>query len=158
MNIGKPILWLVLAVAALFVLSAVAAFFAMSRTSVTADKPAVRRSMTPEEATASQNPKGFQMLISYSDGGFDPRTFTIKKGDNVRFYNGSSGDLWVASDPTAGPIYPGSITGCGSSAFDSCEALFPGEYYEFTFDLPGTWGFSNKLDAGKSGTVTVTKN
>ena len=114
--------------------------------------------MTAEQLTASQNPKGFQMLVSYTERGFEPSVVSVKLGDNVRFFNSSSGKLWISSDPSAsGSMYPGVFNGCGSSAFDSCYALSPGEYWEFTFDVEGSWDFNNTLDKSKTGVANVVK-
>jgi len=115
---------------------------------------------TPPPITASEQEQMqqmpvFQYLVSYTDGGFQPTTLTVKKGDVVRFTNNSSQSLWVASvGEGSDQVYPGASS-CGSSPFDSCEALNPGDFWEFTFDQPGTWEFQNNLDKTKSGTLTV---
>jgi plastocyanin len=101
--------------------------------------------------------KGFQVLVSYTNRGFEPSTATIKKGDTIRFTNNSGGDLWVASAGTSGgKVYPaGSGNECGQSAFDSCRAIKEGEFWEFTFTTTGTWGYQNNRDRKMTGTVRV---
>ncbi len=79
----------------------------------------------------------FAMLISYVDSGFEPKTFTLKAGDTVRFINNSSTDLNL----------------CGT-AFTSCKELKPGEYWEFTFAKAGMWTYNDKI-SGATGAVTV---
>ncbi len=95
---------------------------------------------------------GFQELLSYTDRGFEPLHYSIKRGDTVRFTNNSQEKLWVAADGDA--VYP--ITGdCGSSALDSCTPIGPGEFWEFTFTEGGTWTVVNNLDKSKVGVVEV---
>jgi plastocyanin len=115
-----------------------------------------RPPFTPAVQAQLQKSKGFAVLISYTDQGFTPAQASIKKGQGVRFTNNSHGELWVAAQGSADhPIYPG--TGdCGASPLDSCIALKPGEFWEFTFDRSGTWTFVNNLDKTKSGSVSVT--
>src|SRR3989344_4513846 len=88
---------------------------------------------------------GFQLLVSYTDRGFEPPAATIKKGQTVRFTHNSSRDLWVAATGTAGAVYPGTGKECGQSAFDSCFSLKPQEFWEFTFEVAGTWSYADNL-------------
>lgn len=108
---------------------------------------------TEEIAAQLATSKGFQLLVSYTDNGFEPATGTIKKGETVRFTNNSSGDLWLAA--SGEKLYPSVVNGCGSSALDTCKALKPQEFWEFTFAAAGTWGYHNNSDTGKVGTIRV---
>ena len=111
--------------------------------------------LTASEMIAVQDPKGFQLLISYGASGFQPRTATVHAGDVVRFTNNSNGALWIASLAFgSSKLYPGAST-CGTSELDSCEPLQPGQYWEFTFTQQGTWELVNNLDKSNSGTITV---
>jgi plastocyanin len=111
--------------------------------------------LTASEMVSAQSPKGFQLLISYVDSGFEPRSATLHAGDTVRFTNNSTEALWVASIGAGGSqVYPGT-SNCGGSPFDSCGALQPGEYWEFTFRQKGTWEFINNFDKSKTGSITV---
>lgn len=111
---------------------------------------------TQQQLQQLQNsPATFQYLVSYTDKGFQPDTLAVKKGQTVRFTNNSSAQLWVASiGEGAYQIYPGTSS-CGASAFDSCQALQAGDFWEFTFTQSGTWDFQNNLDKNETGTVTV---
>lgn len=109
--------------------------------------------MTASDTIAAQQGNVFQLLVSYTDTGFEPRTATIKAGDTVRFTNNSSGQLWVAA--SGDTLYPSVQNGCGSSALDSCQALTPGEFWEFTFTQAGTWEFDNNLNKSDAGTLIV---
>jgi len=112
-------------------------------------------SPAPETVAAPVNSNGFQYLISYTDGGFEPLSLLVKKGETVRFTNNSQGGLWVASVARPGAtVYPGR-SDCGASAFGTCAALKPGDFWEFTFDVAGTWSYKNISDSSKTGTVTV---
>lgn len=86
---------------------------------------------------------GFQYLISYTNEGFAPNDVTIRSGERVRFTNNSAHELWVsaASDGDAAR-YPGPGE-CGQSAFDACRKIGLGEFWEFTFEESGVWGFQN---------------
>ena len=107
----------------------------------------------PEDMTAAQNPKGFQLLVSYVNTGFEPREGTIKVDDTVRFVNNSTGQVWIAASGSS--LYPAAQNGCGSSALDSCRALDPGESWEFTFTKKGSWRFANNLDKSVDGVIVV---
>ena len=126
---------------------------AVSQTSARIPPPAP--ALTASEMIAAQSPKGFQLLISYVNTGFEPKTTTVHAGDTVRFTNNSTEALWVASVGTGGSqIYPGTST-CGGSAFDSCGPLQPGQYWQLTFTKKGTWKFLNNLDKSNAGVITV---
>lgn len=97
---------------------------------------------------------GFQVLLSYTDRGFEPHAVQIKAGETVRFTNNSSGDLWVAPGDGA-VVYPRHAGSCGSSALDSCGAIVPQDFWEFTFARAGAWEVVNNFDKSKTVTVTV---
>ena len=90
---------------------------------------------------------GFQALVSFTDDGFEPGSLTVQAGDTVRFTNNSSGNLLVrATDAADAPCEPGS--------FDSCKALEPQEFWEYTFPTAGTWHYSNESGT-RTGVVTA---
>lgn len=110
---------------------------------------------TPEIQQMLVQSKGFSALISYTDYGFEPADASIKLGETVRFTNNSSEDLWVAArGDSEAPLYGGKSE-CGTSALDTCRALKPKEFWEFTFDKAGTWFFINNLDKERSGVIRV---
>ena len=98
---------------------------------------------------------GFQALVSYTDGGFESARVTIKIGQTVRFTNNSSRNVWIAADGTNMPIYPKTMSVCGSSDLDSCGAIAPMDFFEFTFAVKGEWDVVNNLDKSKRLVVTV---
>jgi plastocyanin len=99
--------------------------------------------------------KGFQALISYSDSGFEPNRAEVAKGETVRFTNNSSQDLWVVSVGEGTGKYPRTKEACGESDLDSCVALAPRDFWEFTFAKAGEWDIINKSDPTKVGKVLV---
>ncbi len=112
--------------------------------------------ITRQELEAIRNGSGFQGFISYTDRGFEPTSVSIKKGQTVRFTNNSNTGMWISSIVTdASAPYPGTGNDCGNSAFDSCRTLNPGEFFEFTFDTVGTWGFNNIVKANDRGLIHV---
>lgn len=104
----------------------------------------------------------FRALVSATDDGFSPAEVTIKKGETVRFVNNqSAAALWVASalHPTH-TVYPNSgIAKCGTPAqegiFDTCRGLKAGEFWEFTFENTGSWGYHNHLNTRHVGKIIV---
>ncbi len=155
---------LLIAVMVLGIIAVLALVFAISSsltsgttsTSPQADANAPIPQPAYTDAVAAQlaASQGFQEVISYTDHGFEPATLPIQKGDAVRFTNNSHEGLWVAAVPGAG-AYPGGDTSCGTSALDSCHILQPGEFWEFTFDVTGTWVYLNNVDKANTGTVYV---
>ncbi len=110
---------------------------------------------TPAVAAQLKQSHGFQMFISYTDRGFQPSSATIKAGDTVRFTNNSSRTLWIASAPSESHgIYPGT-SDCGGSALDTCKALNPGDFWEFTFSQSGTWEYQNNLNKSDTAVMRV---
>jgi plastocyanin len=111
--------------------------------------------LTAEVVAQLQQSHGFQMFVSYTDRGFEPMSATIKAGDTVRFTNNSSRALWIASAPTGSSgIYPG-MSDCGGTALDTCKALKPGDFWEFTFTQSGTWWYQNNLNKNDTAIVRV---
>ncbi|TSC86464.1 MAG: Uncharacterized protein G01um10148_450 [Parcubacteria group bacterium Gr01-1014_8] len=102
----------------------------------------------------------FATLITYTDGGYSPQTVSIKKGQTVRFVNNAERqDTWPASaiHPTHS-IYPQKTdSDCLGSSFDPCHGLKPGEFWEFTFNEVGEWGFHDHLHPSKFGKILVTE-
>ncbi len=99
---------------------------------------------------------GFQLLVSYTDRGFEPAHASIKVGDAVRFTNNSSRELWVSSAAVhSANIYPGGADSCGQSSFDSCVTLQPKEFWEFTFEESGRWGYINVAETSHSAALEV---
>ena len=89
---------------------------------------------TKQKLSAS---KGFQVLVSYTDRGFEPVTLVVKKGDTARFTNNSSHNLQVR-------------VGEGTS-----EMIVPQDFWEYTFERAGDIQIANTLDASKTAEVHV---
>lgn len=58
---------------------------------------------SPEVIAMVYASKGFQYLVSYTDTGFEPKDFTINKGETVRFGNNSSHDMWISESSHTAP-------------------------------------------------------
>jgi plastocyanin len=107
-------------------------------------------------ATLDHDP--YDVLITLTDDGFSPSDISIAQGTRVRFLNKSSASAWPASGvhPTH-TLYPEKeSTDCLGSAFDACQDIAPGEYYDFTFYYPGTWPYHDHSHAYHTGHITVT--
>lgn len=112
--------------------------------------------LTPDTIEALKKSHGFQVLASYTDGGFAPVSITINRGETVRFTNNSSDGLWVSAvGDSRSKAYPGTPNGCGQSHFDSCRIIGRGEFWEFTFDVVGEWKYQNNLDKSKTAVIYV---
>jgi plastocyanin len=114
-------------------------------------------STVAEEVEPGYGEDDFDVVISFTNEGFEPSEITVKKGDTVRFVNTSDREVWPASaiHPTHS-IYPGkSDSDCLGSSFDACRGLVPGEFWEYTFDYAGSWRYHDHLSASKTGVVVV---
>ncbi len=110
---------------------------------------------SPEIVEMLEKSRGFEVLISYTDAGFEPAEANIKSGESIRFTNNSDHELWVAAVGSGElPQYPG-MSDCGGSSLDTCKVLQPRDFWEFTFTESGTWTFQNNLDKGQTGIVEV---
>lgn len=134
------------------VLVAISLLSGVLRTTETAPLPETFVPGPPSQEVLEQlsQSRGFEVLVSYTDRGFEPASFVIKKGESARFTNNSTRDVWIASD---GAIYPG--TGDCGSPLDSCKPLKPRDFWEFTFSEAGVWQFKNNLNATEFGSVIV---
>lgn len=102
-------------------------------------------------------------VITFTDNGFSPATVTITRGETVRFINDSSRSMWVGADehPTH-TEYDGTSTrehcvngmNTGNS-FDQCASVAKGEFWDFTFEKTGTFGYHNHVGASNTGTIVV---
>lgn len=94
-------------------------------------------------------------LINYTDEGYSPNLLIIKKGETVIFQNSSAKPTWPASamHPTH-KVYP-TTGGCLGSTFDACRGLKTGETWSFQFDVAGTWGYHDHLNAKHFGKIVV---
>ena len=108
---------------------------------------------SPEVVAQLEKSRGFEVFISYTDSGFEPREAMLKRGESVRFTNNSSRMLWIGSlGSEAAPLYPGT-SDCGTSLFDTCKALKPRDFWEFTFERAGEWVFVNNLKKSDTGLI-----
>lgn len=97
-------------------------------------------------APKATSPSGLPTM-TYTTGGFNPMVLEIKRGQSVRFVNGSKGSMRLVSNTDGGQNpYP---------AFSQSKTVGPGGVYEFTFTIPGTWGFKNQFDAAHIGAIAV---
>lgn len=113
---------------------------------------------TPEEEEGE--PQGdpiFHALVEYNAEGFSPDLVTINKGETIRFVNQAENGMWVGGDqhPTHTQYPEKSEADCLGTSFDTCRALQAGEFWEFTFNHVGSWGYHNHVRARDGGTIVV---
>lgn len=89
------------------------------------------------------------IIIRRVDGGYEPNTVTITKGQKVLWINESSEFHWPASNihPTH-TLYP---------EFDALKPIALHESWAFTFTKVGQWHFHDHLRANKTGLIIVTE-
>jgi plastocyanin len=112
---------------------------------------------TPPSAAVIQqlrNSHGFQAFVSYTNGSFQPGTTTIKVRQTVRFTNNSPHDIWVGQITTNDTPDRPDTEHC-DVLFNSCRALRPGDFSEFTFTASGTYYYMDNLDTATRGAVIV---
>lgn len=82
--------------------------------------------------------------VEVNDAVLTPATVTIKVGDTVVFRNMGTKDFRIVSDTY--------------KAFDSVDAVSPGQLFQFKFTQVGNWVYRNTLAMPNStGTIIVTK-
>jgi plastocyanin len=101
-----------------------------------------------------QQSNGFQALVSYVNGSFEPATTTIKVGQTIRFTNNSTHDIWVGQITTKNTPENPNTQSC-DVPFNSCHALHPGDFAEFTFPRAGTYYYMDDLNTATRGGVVV---
>ena len=109
--------------------------------------------------------KDSEVLVRYSDHGFEPQTLTVKASTTVAWINVSGYPLWIASDPHPTHTDLPGFDERGSISVDT-EASFadfftPVVYahgpsvYEYTFTKIGTWQYHNHLNPTDRGVIIV---
>ncbi|HEY0948289.1 MAG TPA: hypothetical protein VGE53_02280 [Candidatus Paceibacterota bacterium] len=102
-------------------------------------------------------------VVTLTDSGFTPSTLTVNAGETVRFINESSRGMWVGSDdhPTH-TDYDGTATRehCANGmatngTFDQCASVNKGDYWDYTFERAGSFGYHNHVGASNTGTIVV---
>lgn len=105
----------------------------------------------PIKETAPSTPvtqkKNYDVIVTYTSQGFSPLVVDIKAGQTIRFINGSSLALWVASNPyPTNDFYP---------EFNQGKAVGRGGTFDFQFIRVGSWSYHNDTNPSKGGTVIV---
>lgn len=86
--------------------------------------------------------------VSYDGKLFTPPLVNIRVGDIVFFKNESDKPFWPASGPHPDHnAYP---------AFDSKQAVNPGDTFQFAFTKAGKWTYHDHLNDSSTGTISVT--
>lgn len=101
------------------------------------------------------------LVVKISIDAFTPADLSIHKGDTIRFLNSDVAPHWPASKnyPTHAQYEVGDVDKCDVAPagvlFDSCKGLFPGEYFDFTFEEVGTWNYFDNIGSSQTGSITV---
>jgi plastocyanin len=106
--------------------------------------------ITDEQIGAAGDQKGGTMgevVVSYTDSGYQPKEITVKKGTKVTFINESNAGMWTASGqhPTH-QLLPG---------FDQLKSVNKNGTYVYAFEKVGTWKYHNHVSPDQTGIVIV---
>ena len=122
-------------------------------------------STSTEEVLEEETPlviieeKTADVVVTYSDDGFNPISVTIKKGQTVEFVNESESErnMWPASNShPSHTIYPEKTdSDCLGSSFDACERIAPEESWSFTFESVGSWKYHDHLKPKQTAIIIV---
>lgn len=99
---------------------------------------------TEEEATPETPAEN--VIITYTNGGFSPESYTVVAGSKVIVRNNSDNDLQFSSDEH--PTHK-------DNSELNLDTISPGETIEFTPQTAGTWGFHDHLNDNNTGTLLV---
>jgi len=88
-----------------------------------------------------------EILVSYTNSGFEPREMTIFPGQTITFINSSDSKMWVASDD-----HPAHLL---LPAFDQKKSVEIGGTYSFTFNSSGEWTYHNHVKPSATGLIFV---
>lgn len=111
---------------------------------------------TPAIAAQLAQSHGFQMLVSYTNNGFEPATTTIHRHETIRFTDNSNNlSLWIGQvTPNNTPQNPNTLN-CDVT-FNTCHAMKQTDFWEHTFDATGTFEYINNEHPEDQGVVYVT--
>lgn len=152
-------------IALIIVILALGAWYALSpkRAAAPTDSAAMQEGTVNADAPVEEDGGPAFTVVTLTDAGFSPTTVTVAVGETVRFVNESSRGMWIGSnDHPTHTQYDGTSTrehcADGTSTngtFDQCASANKGDYWDFTFEKAGTFGFHNHVGASNTGTVIV---
>ncbi|HLD11294.1 MAG TPA: hypothetical protein VJB91_00080 [Patescibacteria group bacterium] len=98
-----------------------------------------------------EKPVGIQnnenVVIEYTEDGFQPKMITIPLDTTVRWINRTSRPMWIAS-----AVHP---THQELPGFDALKGYATGESYSYTFTKIGSWKYHDHLNPKATGEVIV---
>lgn len=104
--------------------------------------------IVPTGATESGKVVNKIVSVDYVDGGFSPKSITVKAGTTVTWTNKAAAkQMWVASavHPTH-QLLPG---------FDQLASVGKSGTYSYTFTKVGSWKYHNHVSPSDTGVVIV---
>ena len=122
------------------------------------------RSIKNIQTIATTTSNGMHATVLYGDKGFEPNSITIKVGTTVEWFNNSSKQMWVASNPHPAHTDLSGFDerGVGGNVEPSQQSNVPvahahsvGGAYRYTFLRVGHWGYHNHLMPEDRGTIIV---
>lgn len=117
------------------------------------DKAVQQRSTTTQPDSSTTTPSSTAttepaVTIIFTDDGFEPSTYTVKRGSVIKVTNNSAMDLQFSSDDHPAHTDEPEL---------NLGVLKPGESDSFTVTKVGTWKFHDHLNDEFSGSLTVTQ-
>lgn len=110
--------------------------------------------VTPTKAVTQKNGQSNtsslqeKNVITYTDKGFNPKTFSVKSGTMVKFLNQSSKRMWVESIEVG--------NGRKLDQFNMGMSVSPEGFYEFQFNSVGEWGYKDQMNPSQTASIVVT--
>ena len=95
----------------------------------------------------SETPLPGTQIIEFTDDGYKPANLKVWAGQQVRFVNRSSMEMWPASN-----IHPSNQV---LPEFDPGRPIESGEEWAFTFHEPGFWRYHDHILPGRGGLITA---
>ena len=127
-----------------FILSSALVLSACTKAS--SSPKANKSSSSTEESASPAAITGQEVVITFTDSGFNPSPVNVKVGDKVTFKNMGTVTVQVNSDPH--PVH---------TSFKELNigAIGAGQSKSTTFTKSGTYTFHNHLSAGQAGSIVV---
>jgi plastocyanin len=149
---NKTALWIIVTVLGILLVAGIAYAFTRPKTTTLSTMPApdatTTQPSTEPSTDTSMTPETSATTITYTDNGFSPSSYTVKKGSTVTVTNNSKMDLQFSSDDHPTHTHDTEL---------NMKTQKPGESVTFTVTKTGTQGFHDHLHPQYTGTLTITE-
>lgn len=146
---NKAIIWILGAIVAALLIGGIAYAVISSNEKTPPTTSTPPNATTKEETTKSNDDASTEHpMITFTDEGFSPSSYSVKKGSSVMVMNNSKMDLEFSSNDHPAHTDETEL---------NMNTLKPGASGTFTVTKAGTWGFHDHLHDEFTGTLVVTQ-